>query len=103
MFRGGFIKITAGPKKATKQTKRAVKEAVQANGPQVGKEFLATLQKEFAQKYQNAIVLICVAGMSYSSAVESKGFDVITGSSQAAVISLKESIERIRKKILKAA
>lgn len=31
--------------------------------------------------YQDGLVLICVAGMEYAAAVESKGFDVITGSS----------------------
>jgi hypothetical protein len=42
--------------------------------------------------------VIVVAGMSYAAAVESKGRDVLTGSSQVAVSSLKKAIERINDK-----
>ena len=37
--------------------------------------------RELAGGYTDGIVLICVAGMEYAAAVESKGYDVITGSS----------------------
>ncbi|TXK52388.1 hypothetical protein FVR03_01340 [Pontibacter qinzhouensis] len=37
--------------------------------------------RELAGNYPAGIVLICVAGMEYAAAVESKGYDVITGSS----------------------
>lgn len=37
--------------------------------------------RELAGGYADGIVLICVAGEEYAAAVESKGFDVITGSS----------------------
>lgn len=37
--------------------------------------------RELAGGYPEGIVLICVAGMEYAAAVESKGYDVITGSS----------------------
>ncbi len=36
--------------------------------------------KEIASDYPSGYVLIGVAGMNYAAAVESKGFDVITGS-----------------------
>lgn len=48
-----------------------------ADGVEVGKR-RAT---EIAGKYPQGYVLICVAGMHYAAAVESKNKDVITGSS----------------------
>ena len=53
--------------------------------------------EEVASKYPTGLVLIVVSGMSYSAAVESRGRDVLTGSSQIAVIELKAAMERIRK------
>jgi len=53
---------------------------------------------EAAAKFPKGYVLIVVAGMEYAAAVESKGRDVLTGSSPAAVKSLKEAIERINQK-----
>jgi len=66
-----------------------IKTGVQ--GPIVGKSILTEAMLKFPKGY----VLIVVAGMSYAAAVESKGRDVLTGSSQTAVISLKKAIERI--------
>ena len=40
--------------------------------------------KEVASQYPTGFVLIGVAGMDYAAAVESKGFDVITGSAPTA-------------------
>jgi hypothetical protein len=39
------------------------------------------LIKELSKNYPTGFVLICVAGMEYAAAVESKGKDVLTGSS----------------------
>lgn len=44
-------------------------------------------------------VLIVVAGMEYAAAVESKGYDVITGSSIEAKASLKQAIAELEQKI----
>lgn len=48
---------------------------------------------------QNGVVLICVAGMDYAAAVESKGFDVITGTSLQAEEEVKSAIATLTKKI----
>ena len=42
-----------------------------------------TYAEELAKDYPKGVVLICVAGMDYAAAVESKGLDVITGSTAA--------------------
>lgn len=39
------------------------------------------LVKEISLKYNKGMVLVITAGMEYAAAVESKGYDVITGSS----------------------
>lgn len=47
-----------------------------ATGTAAGLEFAESIASEFPK----GIALICVAGMGYAAAVESKGKDVITGS-----------------------
>ncbi len=42
------------------------------------------LVQELAAKYNKGMVLVVTAGMEYAAAVESKGYDVITGSSYEA-------------------
>jgi len=42
----------------------------------------AALVDQLARQYPKGMVLVVVAGMEYAAAVESKGYDVITGSSQ---------------------
>ena len=54
---------------------------------------------EAAEKFPTGIVLIVVAGMGYAAAVESKGFDVITGSSYKAVSTLTEMLGKLRSKL----
>lgn len=49
-------------------------------GGKEGQEAGYLFAKSVAAEYQQGIALICVAGMQYAAAVESKGFDVITGS-----------------------
>lgn len=48
-----------------------------------------------ASEYGRGIVLICVAGMEYAAAVESKGKDVITGSTLNLTTRLKELLGQI--------
>jgi len=39
---------------------------------------------DIAAQYPTGMILVVVAGMEYAAAVESKGYDVITGSSREA-------------------
>jgi hypothetical protein len=75
-YRGGFEPIKTG-----------------AEGSARGKKVLLDAISRFPTGY----VLIVVAGMSYAAAVEAHGRDVLTGSSQSAVIELKRVMERIKK------
>lgn len=54
--------------------------------------------EEQKTKYPTGLVLICVAGMEYAAAVESKGYDVITGSSLIAITELKEGLAQLQNK-----
>lgn len=56
------------------------------------------LAEEISTQYPTGFVLIVVAGMDYAAAVESKGYDVLTGSSKLAINGLRKAIERISKK-----
>jgi hypothetical protein len=96
LSKGGFVKIEPNKSKGGKLVNII-------NGPKVGEKLVEEISKELRAKYLNAIILIVVAGMHYAAAVEAKGFDVITGSSQIAEKELKQGIERIRTKISKAA
>ena len=53
---------------------------------------------EIIGRYPEGLVLICVAGMEYAAAVESKNYDVITSSALIAVDELKKGIETIKSK-----
>lgn len=55
--------------------------------------------REVAEQYSNGWVLVCVAGMHYAAAVESKGKDVITGSSITAQTHLKQLIAQLRENV----
>lgn len=65
------------------------------NGIQEAKTFIATL----SDKFESGYALIVVAGMSYAAAVESRGKDVITGSSIIVEETLKQAIQRLKSKI----
>jgi hypothetical protein len=103
---GGFQKVSGVTKlsrKAKKQlsdfseskTLAILNESLIVDGTRVGKSVLA----EAIGRFPTGLVLIVVAGMSYAAAVESKGRDVLTGSSQIAVISLKKAMDAISKKV----
>lgn len=61
------------------------------------------LANEISKKYPRGYALIVVAGMEYAAAVESRGKDVLTGSSQIARNDLKTALQAIDKKIGKIA
>lgn len=63
-------------------------------GKQEAKNFIRELKGDFEDGY----ALIVVAGMGYAAAVESKGKDVITGSSLEAESILKAAIARLKRK-----
>lgn len=64
-------------------------------GKKEAKKYIRELKDDFDDGY----ALIVVAGMGYAAAVESKGKDVITGSSLEAESLLKQSIENLKRKL----
>jgi len=54
------------------------------------------LTRELASNFSEGYALIVVAGMDYAAAVESKGKDVITGSSLQAEIDLKDAVRKMK-------
>lgn len=63
-----------------------------ADGYTSGRDFAKRVAGEVSGRW----VLIVVAGMEYAAAVESKGFDVITGSSMEAESRLREAFKGMR-------
>lgn len=59
--------------------------------------------EELKGNYPRGFVLICIAGMDYAAAVESKGYDVITASSTIAENALRKAVKQIQTKMAKAA
>ena len=53
-----------------------------------GRHGAVKIVTELAHRYPKGMILVIVAGMEYAAAVESKGYDVITGSSLFADIEL---------------
>lgn len=68
-----------------------------SDGIASGNKVLSDAMQNFPKGY----VLIVVAGMHYAAAVEAKGKDVLTGSSQIATRDLKIAMDGIRSKIEK--
>lgn len=54
---------------------------------------------DFSKRYPKGYTLVCVAGMNYAAAVESKGYDVITASSIEAKNDLREAVYEIYKEV----
>jgi len=54
---------------------------------------------KLAAQYPRSLILICVAGMDYAAAVESKGFDVITANSIKAKADLETGFKELQDKI----
>lgn len=70
-----------------------------ADGVAKGKEVAELASLKFPKGY----VLIVVAGMEYAAAVEAKGLDVLTGSSQQASKLLKQGFDELQQKLKKIA
>jgi hypothetical protein len=68
-------------------------------GKPEAKEKAEAAASEAKQNYPIGLVLIVVAGMEYAAAVESKGFDVLSGSGKTAETALKKAIKDIQSKI----
>jgi hypothetical protein len=78
---------------------RQIKQNFENRGGKKGVETAKKFIDDAKKNFPTGFVLIGVAGMDYAAAVESRGLDVITASSQQAEISLKEAINRIKIKI----
>jgi len=84
------VEITRGKNKGKKKTTK---------GSANGKEKAMALIEELKANFPRGYVLIVVAGMDYAAAVESKGKDVLTGSSKKATASLRTAMQSIQGKI----
>ncbi|MFA7218071.1 MAG: hypothetical protein WC057_05670 [Dehalococcoidales bacterium] len=62
-------------------------------GKAEGKAQAKRIAREILQENKQGFVLIGIAGMGYAAAVESKGYDVITGSIPAAIRLLKQKVK----------
>ena len=69
--------------------------------PGKGGETSETVLGKVVPNFPKGFVLIVVAGMEYAAAVESKNFDVLTGSSLIAEDELRTAIKEMSKKIRK--
>lgn len=65
-------------------------------GKSEGRTQAKKIAEEVLKESKTGFVLICVAGMEYAVAVESKGYDVITGSIPVAKALLKSKIKEYR-------
>ena len=65
-------------------------------GKPEGKAKAKDVAREVLRENTKGFILIVVAGMNYAAAVESKGYDVITGSIPAAKALLKAKIKEYR-------
>lgn len=75
-----------------------LEENFEARGGSEGEERAKQVVEELKGKFPTGLVLIGVAGMDYAAAVESKGFDVISSSSNQAEISLRAALKSIEQK-----
>jgi hypothetical protein len=71
------------------------------DGITTGVEHARQFIRKISGDYPKGYVLITVAGMNYAAAVESKGYDVITGSSQSAESNLTRAINRLKQALSK--
>ncbi|MCK4295180.1 MAG: hypothetical protein KAX28_00815 [Candidatus Marinimicrobia bacterium] len=65
-------------------------------GKAEGRAHAKEVAREVLRENSKGFILIVVAGMEYAAAVESKGYDVITGSIPAAKALLKKKIKEYR-------
>ena len=62
----------------------------EATGSTQGKETALQLSEDFSKKFNKGLVLVVFAGMEYAAAVESRDYDVLTGSQPMAGELLRE-------------
>lgn len=67
-----------------------------SKGSEQGEGIAIDMIRDLIPKYPTGYVLIVVAGMNYAAAVESKGKDVLTGSSLIAIRDLKKAFAEIQ-------
>lgn len=101
---GGFGNITGNLRSAIYyvilQDGKTLKEDYEKSGKgDKGLQTAKALVRELKAKYNTGFVLIVGAGMKYAAAVESRGRDVITGSSLIAEQDLREAIKGLAEKI----
>ena len=67
-----------------------------SNGTSIGKTQAKQLINQMKSRYTDGYALLCVAGMDYATKVESKGKDVISGSSLIVEEMLRKAIDRLK-------
>lgn len=92
----GYIILKNG-KRINENFEKAEKGSDKSTGLTTGKAFA----KEVGKSLNTGYVLICVAGMDYAAAVESKGKDVLTASSIIAKNDLEKAIKALKSKVRK--
>lgn len=70
-------------------------------GLKASKKVMDEVVAELIARYPKSYILVGVAGMEYAAAVESRGLDVITGSSQTAQETLKRGLKDLERKLSK--
>lgn len=88
----GFVILKNG-KVINQNFKISGKGSSGKEGMQKAKAMVARLMERVGIEYPKGFVLIVVAGMEYAAAVESKGYDVITGSS----LIVEDKLKRVMK------
>lgn len=66
------------------------------NGTATGKAQARQLINEMKRQFSQGYALLCVAGMDYATKVESKGKDVISGSSLIVEEMLRKAIDKLK-------
>ncbi|WP_181306971.1 hypothetical protein [Rufibacter sp. XAAS-G3-1] len=104
---GNITQATPRYKDRTGALTSSVGFLIQNNGKTIREHFPETgegtakgiaVARRAAAKYPTGLVLVVVAGMEYAAAVESKGYDVLTGSSFIAERELREALAAFRKR-----
>jgi len=75
---------------------KVVSENIEGKSPE-GVATARKILKNEARKYPKMIVLIVIAGMNYAAAVESKGYDVLSGSASKA----EKLLKNLKAKVVK--
>jgi 3-dehydroquinate synthetase len=106
----GYIILENGEQIFDNFEKSAQVEVLITKGKSKGKTILSSGADEglatghdfaglVASRFPRGLVLIVVAGMEYAAAVESRGYDVLTGSGTEASTDLKLALEELTQKI----